>query len=263
MYLKSGMSNPLTSMGKKTKTLWPNKRFYMYLHQTFSLDPLWFFFHSRIGSGHVIIWKMAADKYKPPSTTKNNNHKTQTHNESTNMLMCNLCLMHVLHIHFHYQELILPGYNSTPWCELLLGCTNATTRPPFKIRFPSLLFCWAQRSEVTATNTCWILNRVNLELTKGWNTNYQLFSLPHRLQEIQKRIYIMGSTQKKRTGFPQLSVVDVPNLHILSKSPWTESSHHESSPIPGEPRYWWFRWFVQDGMPSVTMSSVHPFPHLW
>ena len=136
MYLKSGMSNPLTSMGKKTKTLWPNKRFYMYFHQTFSLDPLWFFFHSRIGSGHVIIWKMAADKYKPPSTTKNNNHKTQTHNKSTNMLMCNLCLMHVLHIQFHYQELILPGYNSTPWCELLLGCTNATTRPLSRSAFP-------------------------------------------------------------------------------------------------------------------------------
>ena len=122
--------------GQKTKTLWPNKRFYMYFHQTFSLDPLWFFFHSRIGSGHVIIWKMAADKYKPPSTTKNNNHKTQTHNESTNMLMCNLCLMHVLHIHFHYQELILPGYNSTPWCELLLGCTNATSRPLSRSAFP-------------------------------------------------------------------------------------------------------------------------------
>ena len=65
-----------------------------------------------------------------------NNHKTQTHNESTNMLMCNLCLMHVRHIHFHYQELILPVYNSTPWCELLLGCTNATSRPLSRSAFP-------------------------------------------------------------------------------------------------------------------------------
>ena len=40
-----------------TKTLRSNTRSYMGFHQTFSLDPHWFFFHSRIGSGHVIIWK--------------------------------------------------------------------------------------------------------------------------------------------------------------------------------------------------------------
>ena len=40
-----------------TKTLRSNTRSYMVFHQTFSLDPHWFFFHSRIGSGHVIIWK--------------------------------------------------------------------------------------------------------------------------------------------------------------------------------------------------------------
>ena len=57
------------------------KHLYMCFHQTFSLDPLWFFAYSRIGSGHVIIWKTAADEYKPPSTTKNK----KQHSQNTNM----------------------------------------------------------------------------------------------------------------------------------------------------------------------------------
>ena len=81
------------------------KHLYMCFHQTFSLDPLWFFAYSRIGSGHVIIWKTAADKYKPPSTTKNNTHKTQTRNESTNMLMSHLCPIHVLYIHLRITKM--------------------------------------------------------------------------------------------------------------------------------------------------------------
>ena len=68
--ITSGKSIPLTSTYLEPSRSQFRKHLHMCFHQTFSLDPTWFFVHSRIGSGHVIIWKMTADKYKPPSTAK-------------------------------------------------------------------------------------------------------------------------------------------------------------------------------------------------
>ena len=85
---------------KKTKTLWPNKRFYMYFHQTFSLDPLWFFFHSRIGSGHVIIWKNGGRQIQTTINNKKqqsqNTNSQRIHKHAHVQLMSHACTAHPL-----------------------------------------------------------------------------------------------------------------------------------------------------------------------
>ena len=113
---------------------------------------------------------------------KNNIHKTQIRNESTNMFMCNLCLMYVLHIYI--QESILPGYNST---KSLASFQDPLSLSPF-LRSTDI---WSDGNES-------MMNRVNLELANGWNTSHQLFSLLHRLQGNQKECISWVSPKRSR-----------------------------------------------------------------
>ena len=133
--LKSGISNPQTSMSKTRP-----KHFYMCFHQTFCLDPLRLFVQSRVGSGHVIIWK-------------NGGRPTQTHNESANIFMGSLCFMHVLHIHSHHQVLIPPGYNPM---KFLAPLSRSTPISPFLLS-----------TDIRVDGNRYRMNRVNLELDPG------------------------------------------------------------------------------------------------
>ena len=186
-----------------------------------------------------------------PQRQNKNIHKTQIRNESTNMFMCNLCLMYA-----HPLPRVDPSrsrsfQDTTQWNPL----------PPFKICFPSLLFCWAQISEATAPNLWWI------EWTSSWPTvgtpvtNYSLYRTG--CKEIKRNV--PPGFHPKEAGrplsalssqCPELSFsIDPPELRI------SISNHSQS--LCMEPKDWWFHRSVQDGMPSVTMSSVPPFPHLW
>ena len=108
MNLKSGISNPLTSMNK-TK---PKNTF-----TCVSIRHLaWILCDSSLIRESDLAMSSSGKRRQTNTNhhqrqNKINTHKTQTRNESTNMFMCHLCLMYVLHIHLYHQELILPGYN--------------------------------------------------------------------------------------------------------------------------------------------------------
>ena len=130
------------------------KHLYMCFHQTFSLDPLWFFAYSRIGSGHVIIWKTAADKYKPPSTTKKTTltkHKLATNPQTCSWATC-VPSMSCTSTYVS-PKWILPGYNPM---KFLAPFQDLLSISPFLLSTD----IWSDGNE-------YMMDRVNLELANG------------------------------------------------------------------------------------------------
>ena len=98
MNLKSGISNPLTSMNK-TK---PKNTF-----TCVSIRHLaWILCDSSLIRESDLAMSSSGKRRQTNTNhhqrqNKNNTHKTQTRNESTNMFMCHLCPIHVLYIHLY------------------------------------------------------------------------------------------------------------------------------------------------------------------
>ena len=101
MYLKSGMSNPLTSMGKQLKHFDQTKHF-----TCISIRHLaWILFDSSLIRESDLAMsssgKMAADKYKPSSTPKIKQQSQDTNSQQIHKhvhvpLVSHVCIAHLL-----------------------------------------------------------------------------------------------------------------------------------------------------------------------
>ena len=156
--------------------------------------------------------KMAADKhkskYKPPSTVKQS--------QCTNSQRIHK-RVHVQHIHETFPTKSW-SFQDTTHIHVHVGAVhawgpflpradpsriqlNSTMQASHPLSRSASLLSFLQRKRIQSDHSEHVQTRVNLELASGWQTNYQLFSLLHKLPGINK-IYRPWTPSKEQETDP-------------------------------------------------------------